>query len=361
MLVSDVTIEVRDITLARKGQVDSTYWADVKLALDLNGPGEWSMSLPADDPVVVALATPGAGIVVSGPGGTLYSGPVESFAREQTPVDSAGMIAFQGVSDSALLWDVLILPNPAQELDAQTSDYDVRTGKTETLLHQLVNLNLGPGAIASQRGTLAGLLTMGTNSARGATRTSRARFDTLGDQLATLAKLDNLGFRIVQVDNHLEFQTFAGVDRTGEVRFDLENDTLARIAYEVAAAPITDVAVAGQGEGAARTIIIRNSVASLASATAWGRRRKIFKDQRYTDVLAELQQAGDEILADDGTAVARTQLIPTDAVGELQYGVDWSVGDLIAVVVNDSEVESFVTGALIAISQSGVLVGARIG
>lgn len=361
MLVDDVTIEVRDLNLLRVGQIDPTYWADVKLAVALNGPGEWSMTLPADDPVVMALAQPGAGIVVTGPNGTLFSGLVESFEREQTPADALGMIAFQGVSDSALLWDVPILPNPAQEPNAQTKAYDVRTGKTETLLHELVNLNIGPGALASQRGSLAGLLTMGTDSARGSTHTSRARFDTLGDKLATLAMLDQIGFRVIQVGSALQFQTFVGTDRAGEVRFDLDNGALARIAYTVAAPGITDVLVAGQGEGADRTIIVRNSAESLAAATAWGRKKRVVKDQRDTDDTAELQQAGDELLAENGATQALTKLIPTDSTGELQYGVDWSLGDLVTVVVNGTEVYTPVTGALIAISQSGVLVGAQIG
>lgn len=361
MLVEDVTIEVRDITLTRVGSVDSTLWSDVKLGIHWSGRGEWSMRLPADDPVVAALAVPGAGIVVSGPQGTLYSGPVVSFAREQTPDDTEGMIAFVGESDTALLWDVLILPNPAQEPDVQASAYDVRTGATETLLHQLVDLNLGPGALASQRGALADLLTMGTDSARGATRTARSRFDILGEKLAELAKLDRIGFRIIQAGGVLEFQTFVGPDRTGEVRFDFDNDTVARIVYEVAASGATDVLVAGQGEGADRTIIVRNSVESVAAAAAWGRKKRVMKDQRNTDDVSELQQGGDEVLTEIGSALVSTRLIPTDSNAELQYEVDWSVGDLVTAVVNGTEFYAPVTGALIAIGQSGVLVGAQIG
>jgi len=361
MRVEDVTIEVRDLALTRVGEVDPTFWSDVLLEVELNGPGHWSMTLPAEDPVVQALALPGAGIVVNGPDGQLFSGPVEPFSREQTQADVQGMIAFQGVSDSALLWDVPILPNPAVDANAQTLDAYVVTGAAETVLHTAVNAQIGPGAIAAQRGALADLIVMGADLGRGSSRTLRSRFDVLGEKLAELAKLDGLGFRIVQVDDGLEFQTYAARDMTGYVRFDMDNDTLARISYEVAPPGVTDVLVAGQGEGADRQIIVRNSVESLAAADEWGRRKRVWKDQRNTDVTAELQQAGDELLAESGFTQALTKLIPADTVGELEYGRDWLVGDRVAVVIGDTEVETTVTGAVIAIGQSGVLVGARIG
>jgi hypothetical protein len=361
MLVDDITIEVRDRDFERVGQIHPKLWTDVKVIPRHLGVGEWSLSLPAEDPMAVALAVPGAGLVIAGPGGMILSGPVAPFSRTQSPADLSGRTAFNGVSDDIVLWDALAYPDPTHLENAQTLAYDEATGPAETLLHYVMDANLGPGSGTDQAGGLAQKITShGPNLGRGGTRSLRARFDILGELMAELATLAGLGFRVVQVDSELEFQTFQPADLSRKVRLDVANGTLAKIEYTVAPPTVTRVIVGGQGEGADRTIIGRTSAAALAAETAWGRKIVRFKDQRNTDDIAELQQAADKDLATGGMTAVETKVIPIDALN-IAYGVDWREGDRVAVVVADTETTVTVTSAVISITKDGVIVGATIG
>lgn len=360
MRIEDVTLEVRDLNLQRVGQIDADLWTDVKIVPDHLGRGAWSLSLPAEDPMAAALAQPGAGLIVTGPSGVLMSGPTCPFKRLQTTRDPQGIVTVEGESDTALLWDYLAWPDPAHAVDAQGLAHDVRSAPVETLLHQLVDVNLGPGARSARRGLLAQKLVLGSNLARGGVRESRARFPILGEHMVTLAQLGGLGFRIVQVDDDLVFQTYEPVDRSLTIRLDLENATLSRIEYEVAPPVVTRPIVAGQGEGDQRTIIQRTSVEATAAEAAWGRVKETWRDRRDTDELVELEQAGDELLVEGGVTKVVSKVIPSDAV-DVEYGIDWREGDRITVVVGNLEQPAVVSRALLSLSRGGVMVGAQIG
>lgn len=360
MQPSELTIEVRDLALTRVGQIDSRLWSDVKCVPRFNALGSWSLSLPREEPMCQALAQPGAGIVVTGPGGVILSGPVEPFTRVQTAGDEPGTVSFEGVDDSCVLWDPVAWPDPGSEADAQAEGYDVRSGAVESLLHELVNVNVGPGALASRRGALAGKLTLGPNLGRGGVQTSRARYVRLGEHLQGLARLGGLGFRVVQVGDVLEFQTFVPADKSALIRLDVANGMLSRAEHTTKPPSVTRVLVAGQGEGAARTILQRTSVDAAAAEVAWGRVREEFKDQRNTDVVSELEQAGDEVLAEGGRTIVETRVTPASDMA-VQYGSDWREGDVVTVVVGDAEVPQTVAGAVIGISSEGVMVAAKVG
>jgi hypothetical protein len=116
----------------------------------------------------------------------------------------------------------------------------------------------------------------------------------------------------------------------------------------------------GQGEGALRTIVERTSADATAAETAWKRRIEIAKDQRNTNVTAELQQAIDELLVDGGKTRATTNITPTDDLA-MRFQRDWNLGDNISVVVGGTEVPETVTTVGLGISASGVVIGARVG
>lgn len=364
MRISDLSIEVRNKSLARVADIPPELWSDVTIRPEHSGAGFWSLSLPAEQECAQLLALPGAGIVVTGPVGvgvygTIFSGSVEEDVDTQSTSDVLGTITFQGSADTALLWDPLILPNPAQEPDAQTSArYDV-TGAAETVLHDLTGKTIGPSALASQRGALADRLTMGTNLGRGPTVTSSTRFDVLGDELVRLARLAGFGFRVVQSGTALVFETYVPQDLSKLVRLDVQNDTLAKASSTVTVPRVTRVLPAGQGEGADRTILVRTTADSLAAETAWGRKRFLWKDRRDTDDPTLLEQAGDEELADGGFTRIQTIAIPADDLHG--YGVSWREGDRITVTLRGVEYPATTSAAVIRITKDGVLTAAKIG
>ncbi|MGM7422785.1 Gp37-like protein [Cellulosimicrobium sp. CpK407] len=360
MLADDLTVEVRDITLARQGII-------LPRDLDLTsrvvhcGVGEWTLTLPAEHPLTPVLRTPGAGLIVTGPDDVLWSGPVTTPTLDAGTDDPAGLVTITGVTDDVLAADATAWPQPANgNVATQAAGYDNRSGPAETVMRAYVAANIGPTAPVSRRGLLAQRLTLAPDLGRGTNVVKSARFPVLGELLTEIATVAGLGWRIVQRDDVLVFEVYEIADRTATVRLDVANGGLESQSAATSPPAVTHVLVAGQGQGEARTLLERSTPESVAAAAAWGRRIERFKDQRQTDDLTELQQAGDEDLADGGFTATNVAAVPAEILG-MQYARDWREGDHVTVVLDGQETTSTVTAATLRASAAGVLVGADIG
>lgn len=375
----DITVEVRDGGLNRLGQI---LPEDLNLTLTgrFNNVGEWKLALPIGHPLVPALRTPGAGIIVtiaSGPltGQTLFSGPMVS-PEVTTSASDPGTVTLAGAADDILLADRLAHPAPTT-LDPADAAQDVRTGTAEALMRAYVSANLGPAANVSRKDTR---VAVPTGLGRGATSTQRPRFAVLGSLLASIAAgadyptiraayhPGHLGFRLVQVGSTLEFQVYTVADRAAEIRLDVENGTLASHKVTTAAPTVTNVIVAGEGEGVDRTIVDRTTAEATAASVAWRRRIELLKDQRQTGDESELEQAGDAELAEGGLSQYAMEVVPGDDTA-WEFGEDWNLGDIVSVVVRDggdnalaaSEYATVVTGYVLKSDSSGTRMGAVLG
>lgn len=360
MRLEDLTLEIRDPDLDRVGQIP---WEDMDFELTdyFNNVGTWTLSLESDHPLAPVLRTPGAGIVVTLPNGyILTSGPVLSPEDASTPTDIEGTLTVTGVTDTTVLADMLSWPVPTSDtIEGQTASHDVRTGPVETLMHQYVNANAGPGAPTSRRKPR---LVMGTNLGRGPTVKKSARFPKLGVLCNELASLGNLGFRVVQRGTNLVFETYAVEDRSAYIRLDIRNGTLSGQKVATAAPGATHVLVAGQGEGVDRAFLLASTSASEAAAAAWRRRIERFVDQRQTDDETEYQDKADEILSEEGFTQYQIQVVPLDdETSGMRFGKDWNLGDQVTVVAGDKEFTSLVTGFKMKVDESGFRIGALIG
>lgn len=357
MKIGDITVEVRDKALVRRGLVRPEE-LNFELTDTFNNVGTWKMTLQAEHPMAEVLRTPGSGIVVSGPNGVLFSGPTIKPEFASTASDPAGTVSFEGVGDSVVLADMLAFPQPSNpDPTTQTLSHDVRNGVVETIMHGYVNANVGPGApLARRKANLA----MGTDGLRGPTIKKSARFPVLGNLLNELAVLADLGFRVVQRGTGLKFETYAITDRSKSVRLDVRNNTLAGQRVTFAPPGVTRTIVAGQGDLTERQFVYRDTPESLAAESEWGRRIERFIDQRQTDDVAELQRAGDEALAESGFSQVSVQAVPMED-SAMQFGTDWFMGDRVGVVVEDREYVSVVTGYVLKIDASGVRIGAVLG
>jgi very-short-patch-repair endonuclease len=187
---SDLLVEVRDRNLNRLGALPGeAEWqiADVHLGL-----GVWEVRIPIEAAITPALEQPGSGIVVTGPNGPLFSGPMTAVDYQATTTDPLGMVIVEGVSDAVLLSDRIAYPDPGNGPLAQSRNFDTRRGPAESVMHQYVSANLGPTAMTSRR---AAHLVMGTDAGRGSEVTHRARWEPVGEILAKLGRLAGLGFR----------------------------------------------------------------------------------------------------------------------------------------------------------------------
>lgn len=358
MKVSDLTVEVRNSSLARVGMLTEQDLVGFTAVLRFNQVGSWKVILPVGNPLAEALKQPGAGLIVTSPSGVIMSGPTTAVITSQSIDDVSGTYTISGVDDSILLGERLAYPTPSTaDVTAQTSAYDVRTGVAETVMKAYIDANIGPSAPAVRK--VSGMTVQAT-AGLGSSVTAQARFQTLQELLTGLADVTNLGFTIEQVGAVLQFQVYAPTDRSAYVRLDLDNGRLTKSEYSYSTPKVTRAIVGGTGDLTARTFLERTSSDSLASETAWGRRIEVFNDQRSTAEAAKLQQYGDELLSTDGKTLVSVSISPTDDQSML-FGVDWNLGDKVTCVVGTAELIAVVTEIGILVTTDGVRIGATVG
>jgi hypothetical protein len=366
--VEQFTVEVRDANLVRVGQFTAKDLTDFLVVPRANQVGSWSIKLPAnvisdagvESPHVLCseLRVPGAGIIVTGPGGVILSGPMVSPTYDASTSDPGGTWTIEGVSDLILLADALAWGDPSTySLTNQNTSNDVQTDVAETLIHSYVSRNIGSDAVTERANAR---LVSATDQGRGPLLQKSPRFQNLLELVQEIVTGTDLLVDVVQVDSQLELRVTESADLSLAVRMDIENDQLSSSQYHYTAPGVTDVLVAGMGDGVARTIINRSNATAQAASAAWGRRIERFVDQRQTDVLAELEQAGDELLATEGDTVKAFQVVPNSNLG-LVYGINWSVGAKVTIVIQGVESVAVTSEAPISITKEGVFVGATIG
>ncbi|WZB38627.1 minor tail protein [Microbacterium phage Johnathan] len=360
---ADFTIEVRDKNFTRVGQIAPEY-TDLKFVDVHNGVGSWELKLPAEHPLLATLKTKGAGIIVTEhwlEGTThkyrVYSGRMRSAVLSQDGADPRGTWVVNGVDDNVIAAATRVYPDPANLATAQTAAYWVQSNNAEWVMKNAVWLNAGTGAIPSRAYlwlTVPGVLNRGSNVK------CSSRFDVLGDLLTSLGTAGGLGWEFRQVGAQISFDVYEPQNKTAEVRLDIRNGGLESNTLGFTAPSATEVLVLGQGEGAARTVRAVTSTAAAAEAAAWGLRWEQVKDQRNTDDTAELDQAGQEILTEQGSTVNSLSVVPSDAPGQ-RLGRDWYRGDKITVVVDGQETTAIVTQVATSITAAGVIRQATVG
>lgn len=357
MRLEDITVEVRDKQLSRVGVIRPEELR-LELTENFNNVGDWKVQLRIENSLCDALRKPGAGLIITGPNDILMSGPMVKSEFASTPEDPGGSVTFEGVSDTIALADALAFPDPTNSNGAsQTKAHDVRQGSAEDVMHSFVMANIGPTAPSDRR---RAHLIDGASGGRGPNVIKSARFPVLGNLLAELALLGNLGFRVVQRGSSLVFETYAITDRTATIRLDVANGTLAGQRVAITPPGVTRAIVAGQGELVKRQFLQVQTPESVAAEADWGRRIERFVDQRQTDKWEELQQAGDEAMEDSGFTAINVQAVPMED-SAMRFGREWGLGDKVSVVVDGQELKSNATGMVLRADNDGFRVGALLG
>ena len=368
MEYTDFIVEVRNSSLTRVGQLKQTDLTGLIVVPRDTAVGSWELSLPAyelnaagvrvEHELCKALRQPGAGLVVTGPGGVILSGPAVESSVSTDATDPDGIWSFTGLSDMHILLDSLAWGDPSTyDLAAQKTSNDTQSAAAETLIYSYVSRNIGTAAVTQRKNTR---LTLATDQGRGPVQQKSPRFQNLLQLVQEIVAGTTLIVDIVQVGANLEVRVTERADLSGKIRMDIANDQLSSVNYTYSAPGATHAIVAGQGEGIERTMIMRSTTDSEAASTAWGRRIERFIDQRQTDSVTELQGAGDDSLSGDGKTITAFEVTPNPNLN-LVYGVDWTVGAKVTVVIQGQETVAIVTEVPISISSDGVLVGAVVG
>lgn len=299
----------------RQGQVKATACTAVFRDADV---GTWQIDIPLKRRHA-SLFQPGWRVLIND-GAVTMSGPITDIA----PNLADWTLTLSGVDDLVHARDRLVYPNPAQAADSQGDAYFKRTGPAAEVIDYLVHKNAGSGALADRR--VPGLaMAVGQGGLLGSTVTANLRFKNLLEESRALARLGGVTFWAVQEGELIRFRFRVPEDRSRWVRFTGRNTGVTEGSYNLGAPTGTAAIVAGQGEGAARTIIERTRTSE------WGRRIEIFKDQRDTDDDAELEQSATEQL-DDGAASAGAQFTVVETPRH-RFGTDFFLGDTVSVEV----------------------------
>lgn len=339
-------IEIRNRDLERIGVLDFNT-VTLKAYFRFNGVGAFEIKLPSDHPHAQDLTQPGAGIIIHY-NNQVISGRVQQPEETVSATSLKGDLTVTGVTDEILLAARLTYPNPAKALEEQDTAYYTDNGPYETVAKNLVKNNLGQTALAERKA-----LTVADSLGRGENVVLSTRFKTVLNELQSLAIIGGLGFKVVQVDDDLIFDTYIPADRSREIQLDVENGGLKSSRRAFSAPSATVVAVAGQGEGADRTIKAVSTPESEAAASEWGISFEVFKDQRDTDEQDKLQQSGLEILAENGGTVSAISVEPSSVPG-LKPGEDFWLGDIITVVTKSGYASTQITEITLLVADSGL-------
>jgi hypothetical protein len=302
------------------------------------GFGEFTVS--AAPWILEAVNTPDARVVVqrtdevTGLVTRPFTGPIElpddGHNIERDGTDGFGTVSVKLADDRVWAGYRLVYPDPAQPSTNQTTTarYTVTTLNPENVMYSLANLNLGPGALVARR--LPGL-TMAANAGLlpGVTiSTSFVRNTILTDALREVARLaggTGLGWRIVQTSTGLQFQVFKPTDRSSSVVFSRAMGNVREITHSQSA-PTATVAIVGDATaGTGR--VIRERINTTAHTAGWNR-REVFVDARGAANAAELDQAGDEALKEQGPLTRfAAKVIETP---QNRLFVDFDIGDVVS-------------------------------
>lgn len=338
------TVEIRNSDLTIEGQVDD--FTKLEAVLRFNAASTWILDLPAG---YASLLGPGAGIVVRRGSDVLLSGPVTLPTRSwDNDTDS---LSVAGVSDTCYLEDRLALPSAPPYTSAA---YDVRSGLAETVMRAYVDANAGPGAAVARQVT--GLV-LDTDLGRGSTVHQTARFDGLGDLLRSLALAGgDLGFHVVQDGTSLVFKVYEPSDKSATAIFSPELGNLRSFQYAPKVSDANYVIVGGGGEGTSRVFVEGGDSGEISR---WNRRIEEFVDRRDTTDTAELGQSRDEELASKAEKTdLRIEPIDTAAI---TFGVDYTLGDLVTVVIDGTPIVDVVREVKLTIDPDGEVIEPSIG
>lgn len=343
---------VRDASRELVAQIDD--FSSAAFSIPFNDVGGWLVTgIPMESRAGAALG-PGSGIVAVRDDEVEFTGPL-LFPSVRWDKDG-WVIDASGSSDDLALWGRITFP-AAPSLDLNAAYSDDRSGTASTVMRQYVDVNAGPGADVTRR--WAGL-TLAADPAIGSAVSFSARNESLGDVLAQLAIVGgDIGFRVAQEldGSDLEFSVYEPEDVSGSAIFQPGLGNLAAYTYSAKAPTVTRTIVGGQGEGTLRTFVERSDPVAEA---LWGMRLESFVDQRNTSVTDELEQAGDEELADNGAQTSiELEPVDTDAVS---YGVHYRVGSLVTVrTLEGVEVIDRVRQVEIALGPNGETITPTVG
>jgi hypothetical protein len=326
LLVGMIRVLVRDRALARVAEVAEVLTLDASPRW--RSVGGWSLRL-GESAAADALREPGSGLIVQVDGVTVMSGPTR-----EVRWGPDGTVEAAGFDDLVWLRDRLALTAGSSPFPT-TKDY---TGFAETVIRELVDENAGPSADVARR-----VLTLAADQGRGSSGTWKATNQPLFDLVRDIAVGQGWGLQVRWVAGGLVFSVLVPRDVSGSVRL---YDSLGAIEgwSRLLVRPDASFVFAAGSESADERPVVSGGSSDVP---LWGRVEQ-WVDARTTDVSGELSESRDERLADAGSVDSVTA--QAAAVGSFRFGVDYGLGDTVAVEVGGARRFATVVGVDVDVS-----------
>jgi len=323
---SALRVYVRDASLHRLGQI--AEYTQLTVIPRFNAVGAYTLEVSADSEKAPLLVEGNGLIIRTASGDTIMSGPIRTVDWSRSSSDGgSGKLTVGGVDDTTLLSQYTCWPSPTAAIGSQTASvYKLTAVAAETGMRTLVNVNAGPGALASRKNPL---LTLAADGGRGGTITRQVnQFDSLLAVLADIAGAAGLGFKVVQIGASLQFQVYAPtVQNAARFAFTLGN--------------LTDASYSTTPPTCTRAIVVAGGGSSPRVCKTYDRTSALFPDlvieqfvdqtsvdTASVDLTAQMDQAGAEALT-NGAGQGSLAISPID-IPQLRYGRDYNVGDTVS-------------------------------
>ncbi|MFF2852694.1 siphovirus ReqiPepy6 Gp37-like family protein [Streptomyces sp. NPDC058001] len=320
-------VYVRNSTLQRIGQVDD--YTSLNVIPRHNAIGAFTLEIAADSDKASLLVEGNGLIIRTATGDHVMSGPIRTVDWTRSSSDGGGgKLTIGGTDDTEVLARYACWPSPGSAIGSQSASvYKISAAAAETAMRTLVNVNAGPGALASRKHAL---LTLAADGLHGGPLVREVnQFDNLLTVLQDIANAAGLGFRVVQVGAALQFQVYAPTDRSGTARFSFGLGNLTDASYTTTPPTCT------------RAIVVAGGGSSPRVCKTYDRPDPLFPglvleqfvdqtsvDTASVDLAAQMDQAGAEALT-NGAGQGSLSISPID-IPNLRYGRDYSVGDTVS-------------------------------
>ncbi len=358
---ADYSVELRDRTLTRVGALGVQDLTGLSFTAEAYDVGSWSLKLPASSPACAVLSQPGAGIVITQPDGTVFSGPVTQAEWVAGSDEELGEHwEYTGASDAIILSRCVTLPDPSQAVSKQTAEKTMWSGKRDTLMLQALK------SLASQGWES---VTLPSVKGTGSSATLTADWQTVLESMQSLSNRE-WTFGIHDTGGKLAASIGHGGDLSGSIMLDTETGSLKSLTASSKAPACTRVIVkatstSGSTSTSSWQTIIPDRGAELEKT--WGPVTKVVTledgETAATRAAQEVAQAFSSISSASGS-LASDAIIggakPGDTVGVMAAG-EWTTGIVTSVTTGfaDGIVQTAALGDWSA-SDSRVIIARRI-
>jgi hypothetical protein len=196
-------------------------------------------------------------------------------------------------------------------------------------MKQYIDANIGSGAQSNRKLNI----TIEPDQTRGSTVTGNARFNTLLDLCGTLALAGgDIGFKVVQNGNTLQFQVYQPTDKTKSVIFSPFLGNMIDFDYTETNPSANYILAGGTGQGASRITVESGDSTSIST---YGRIEE-FLDQRDTTDTTQLKQAVDTELSQKANQT-NLNMTAIDTEG-MAFIHDYNLGDKVTAILTQPEI-----------------------